>query len=73
MKDYLEVNSVGYTLDPDDPAALADLLIQLADNPAAAREMGARAKVYAARDFDKDILADKMLDALLEAAESHAY
>jgi len=31
--------------------------------------MGDRAKVLAARDFDKDILADKMLDALLEAAE----
>lgn len=69
MKDYLEVNRVGYTLDPDDPVALSDLLIQLADNPALAREMGDRAKVLAARDFDKDILADKMLDALLEAAE----
>jgi len=69
MKDYLEVNKVGYTLDPDDPVALSDLLIQLADNPALAREMGDRAKVLAARDFDKDILADKMLDALLEAAE----
>jgi len=72
MKDYLEVNRVGYTLDPDDPAALADLLIQLANNPALAREMGDRAKVLAARDFDKDILADKMLDALLEAADKNA-
>ena len=69
MKDYLAENNVGFTLDPDDPSSLADLLIKLHDNPGIVKEMGARAKMLAARDFDKDILADRMLEVLVSVAE----
>ncbi len=69
MKDYLAENNVGFTLDPDDPSSLADLLIKLHDNPGIVKEMGARARMLAARDFDKDILADRMLEVLVSVAE----
>lgn len=65
MKNYLEKNNIGYTLSPDDPEALADLLIELSANPEMVREMGNRARKLAAIEFDKNILADKMLDVLL--------
>jgi len=68
MKDYLAENNVGFTLDPDDPSSLADLLIKLHDDPGIVKEMGARAKMLAARDFDKDILADRMLEVLVSVA-----
>lgn len=67
MKDYLEKNNVGFTLSPDDPDALADLLIELSGRPEEVRKMGAHAKELAAKEFDKDILADKMLDAIVFA------
>ena len=33
MQDLLEDNGVGYTVPPDDPSALAELLIELDDDP----------------------------------------
>lgn len=69
MRDYLAENNVGFTLDHDDPSSLSDLLIKLHDNPGIVKEMGARAKMLAARDFDKDILADRMLEVLVSVSE----
>ncbi|MFC1664586.1 glycosyltransferase family 4 protein [Pseudomonadota bacterium] len=57
-------NNVGFTVDPGDPAALADLLVKLSDNHSIVKEMGSRAKSLALRQFDKDILADKMLETI---------
>ncbi len=65
MRDFLKQNEVGFTLDPDNPEALADLLIYLADHKDIVAEMGTRAKQIAEREFDKNILADKMLEALI--------
>lgn len=64
MKDYLETNKVGYTLDADDSEALANLLIELDGNRELVREMSERAKVLGSRDFDKDYLSNKMLKAI---------
>lgn len=69
MKDYLERNEVGFTLSPHDPLSLADLLIDLSDKPEEVRIMGARARELAAKEFDKDTLADKMLDAIVIAVK----
>ena len=69
MKDYLERNNVGFTLSPDDPTALANLLIELLDRPEDVKEMGARAKELAAKEFDKDILADRMLNWIIQAVQ----
>lgn len=65
MKNYLQNYQVGFTLDPNDPEALADLLIECSKNHDQIREMGNRAKILAAEEFDKDILADKMLNTII--------
>jgi glycosyltransferase involved in cell wall biosynthesis len=70
IHDYLTENNVGFTLDPDNPDALAGLLIELEGDKEKVREMGARAKTLAARDFDKNILADRMLSALISTQKS---
>lgn len=63
MKDFLEEYQVGFTLDPNNPAALADLLIKLdAADPEIKQSMAEKAKTIAARTFDKKILAQRMLD-----------
>ena len=64
MRDFLEEHKVGFTLHPEVPEALADLLIDLADHPEIGAEMKSRAMTVAAEEFDKDKLASKMLDAI---------
>lgn len=67
MKDFLIEHEVGFTLDPNDPVQLADKLIDLDQRSEQLAEMGERAAVLAARLFDKNFLAQKMLDGILEA------
>lgn len=66
MKNYLESNKVGYTLDADDSEALADLLIKLDGQKELAKEMSERAKELGSKDFDKDYLSMKMLNTIKE-------
>lgn len=67
MKDFLIENEVGFTLDPNDPKQLADKLIELDTQQEKLEEMGKKAEILAARLFDKDYLAQKMLKGILEA------
>lgn len=64
MKEYLETNKVGYTLDADDSEALANLLIELEKNKELVKDMSERAKVLGSKDFDKNYLSNKMLKAI---------
>lgn len=64
MKQFLEDHQVGFTLAPDDSKALADLLIDLDAKPELLSEMGELAKIVAIKEFDKNILAAKMLKAI---------
>lgn len=64
MKDFLQEHQVGFTVNGNDPDALADLLVEIADNPLELKAMGARAKKIAAEHFDKDILSQRMLEVL---------
>lgn len=66
MKDFLDEHQVGFTNNPNDPDALANLLIELDANPSIKWSMGEKAKVLAAEQFDKKILAQKMLDFIIE-------
>lgn len=66
MKDFLEEYQIGLTLDPNDPNELADALIRMKDDPAFVNEMGARSQEVARTHFDKDYLAQKMLDVLVQ-------
>lgn len=67
MKDFLEQTQTGFTLAPDDPKALAELLIKMKDTPDAYATMGVNAKRTAAEQFDKTYLAHKMLASLQKA------
>lgn len=67
MKDFLDIHKVGYTLDPDNETELADLLTVLVAQPEMLLTMGEKAKVLAAEQFDKNILADKMLKAIVDS------
>lgn len=64
MKDFLLENEVGFTVHPDDPEELANLLIQLDSHPEKLKTMGQQAAAIARTKFDKDVLALKMLNAL---------
>lgn len=61
----------GIAVPPRDPAAFADALQKLADDPAERRAMGARARRLAEREFDRKRLADQWVD-VLEAAATRA-
>jgi glycosyltransferase involved in cell wall biosynthesis len=64
MKDFLEEHNVGLTLDPNNPKELAKALIQMKDNPQSTKEMGKRSLEIAKKLFDKNHLAQKMLNHL---------
>ena len=66
MKDFLEKNKIGYTLSPNDPTQLADLLVYLKDHREILEEMGARSMKIAKEEFDADFLARKMLKGIEE-------
>lgn len=70
MKDFLELHQVGFTLNPNDANALAQLLIELDTDVMQLEKMSERAKQIAAQEFDKEKLAAKMLQALLLVHEN---
>lgn len=64
MKDFLLDHEVGFTLNPDDPEELADKLVWVKDHSSEVTDMGIRAKVIARELFDKNYLANKMLNII---------
>lgn len=70
MKDFLVEHQVGFTLNPDDPYELADRLTRMKDHPDELTAMGQRSKSVAQQYFDKDHLANKMLNILKQVHEN---
>jgi glycosyltransferase involved in cell wall biosynthesis len=68
IKDLLEEYNIGFTLDPNDANALAELLIKIADGHTNINVMKYQAKMIARVQFNKDYLAEKMLSILEEVA-----
>ncbi|MEB2777527.1 glycosyltransferase family 4 protein [Algoriphagus sp. D3-2-R+10] len=64
MKDFLVEHQVGFTLPPNDPEALADLLISLALDPEHLAGMKDRALKISSIEFDKNRLAERMITAI---------
>jgi glycosyltransferase involved in cell wall biosynthesis len=64
IREMLEESGCGYTVDADDERELVDILIRMADDPDMTAEMGRKGKELAQREFDKTLLADKMLKVL---------
>jgi glycosyltransferase involved in cell wall biosynthesis len=69
MRTFLEQHHLGFTLSPEDPEALANTLIELDAKPQLLETMGKRAAVIAAREFDKQVLALKMITAIEDLAQ----
>ncbi|MCU0333817.1 MAG: glycosyltransferase [Chitinophagaceae bacterium] len=65
IKDLLAKHQCGYTIDADNEEELADLLIQLSASPDELQRMGINAVSLARREFDKDVLSERMLQALI--------
>jgi glycosyltransferase involved in cell wall biosynthesis len=65
MKEFLAFHNIGFTIDSRDPLLLARKLIELDESPHIVDEMRNRSKLIAAKEFDKKILSDKMLNSIL--------
>lgn len=68
IKDLLEDERCGITVPPNDPEAMADAIERLVDDPALRAEMAANARRVALEQFDRDLLAARMLGVLKSAA-----
>ncbi len=66
IKLMLEDTRSGFTVSATDENELIEKMIELADNEKMVKEMGERGYVFAKLNFDKDILAQKMLDGIIE-------
>lgn len=66
IKTLLDNTRSGFSVDPDNENNLVEKLIYLADNPLVCDEMGKRAYLYAKTNFDKDQLADRMINFIEE-------
>lgn len=70
MKDFLTVHQIGFTIAPDAPELLADKLIEMDTNPVIREAIHHRAIQVAKENFDKNSLANVMLEAIEQAVKS---
>lgn len=63
-------NRCGHAVPPENPAAMADALIWLADHPAERMEMGRMARQLAEREFSREALAARWIPVLEQAARA---
>ncbi len=66
VTDYLENRVNAIVIKPDSVSDIADGILFLIQNPAQAKEMGARAKVTARENFDSTVSGKKVYDLLKE-------
>jgi glycosyltransferase involved in cell wall biosynthesis len=64
MKEFLDINKVGFTIDPNSAEKLADCLVLMEENPSIREKMKPLAVEIAKNEFDKNMLAKKMLNAI---------
>jgi glycosyltransferase involved in cell wall biosynthesis len=60
----VEEAGAGVAVPPGDPAALAQAIGRLADEPKVRSEMGNRGRAYIEANFDRVSLADRMVSVL---------
>ncbi len=66
IRAVVEAADAGIAVPPGDPAALADAVRQLANDPARARQMGLSGRQHIEKNFDREKLAQKLVLLLQE-------
>jgi glycosyltransferase involved in cell wall biosynthesis len=69
-RELVEENECGLYVPAGDPAALADAIETLADDPAMRAQMGENARALAEREFSRDLLAHRLIVLLEETART---
>ena len=64
IEELLANTGTGFTVSAEDENELVEKLIYLADNEKVTTKMGKRAFEYAKTNFDKEVLAKRMIDAI---------
>jgi len=64
IKDFIEKEKCGITVSPGDPFQLYNVLQWAGSNPVEIAEMGKKGRTVAVRDFDKTLLAQKMIEKI---------
>ncbi|MDY0169942.1 MAG: glycosyltransferase family 4 protein, partial [Thermoguttaceae bacterium] len=70
LADLICEHECGLVVPPDDPSALADALVAMADDPERRRAMGRRARILAESTFDRDMLGNTLVDYLESVAHT---
>jgi glycosyltransferase involved in cell wall biosynthesis len=65
----LDAAKAGIAIKPEDGGELAEAIVALADNRVLRERLGKAGRAYAAREFDRDHLAQQMLTVLSSAAQ----
>ncbi len=68
MRELVERNDAGVYVPAGDSRSLAERLAWLRDHPDAVARMGANGRALAEREFDRDLLAARVLEILAEVA-----
>ena len=64
IKEMLEESKSGFTVSPTNEDELLEKLIFLADNETESKKIGKRGFEFAKRNFDKNILSERMIKAI---------
>lgn len=67
-ENILRNSRAGVAIPPEDPAALVQAIMQLADNLEVRHALGSRGREFAAANFNRDVLAADMLEAMQKLA-----
>lgn len=68
VADLVTSHDCGFAVPPRDPAAFADALERMADDREGLAAMGVRGRALARREFDRDLLGERFVTVLEEAA-----
>ena len=73
LAEIITQHQCGYAVPPDDPVAFADALCHAADHRPELVAMGARARELAEAEYDRDLLAGRFVDWLVEASRHRGH
>lgn len=68
LADLITQNECGIAVEPENPDAFADALVELADKRNLALQMGLNARSLAGREFSRDLLAERFISFIEECA-----